>query len=338
MGILPMVWKEVYIEPGFRLNWLGKAVLALLVVVSLIPAVWIVANYAPRNWSRPPASGWYSGYTSNLFSAAYWADLGVELNPWVRIMGTAVACLMLLGVAVRASSSITGERDRGTLDALLTSPLDSHEILFAKWLGSLLSVRWAWLWLWLIWGVGLLTGAMHPIAIILCSVAWLVYASCLAGIGLSFSTTCRTSLRATLCTLCITATVGGGHWVVSLCCLPLSGLNLAKAFATLKVIGIAPSALTMFTPPGVLYWLSAANHEFGKTMEWDLQTLGVLFCLFLWALVSLFIWTATRARFRKLTARWPYRRPEFRGLPPQVSGWGRLHESDAWQDSGAAVP
>ncbi len=346
MGILPMVWKEVFIEPGFRLNWLGKAVLALLVVVSFVPAVLTVNSYfwhgPAKNWYQGRPYAWYEGNfliaTSRSMNLAYWANLGVELNPWVRITGTAVACLMLLGVAVRASTSISGERDRATFDALLTSPLDSHEILFAKWLGSLLSVRWAWVWLWLIWGVGLVTGAMHPIAIILCSVAWLVYASCLAAIGLWFSTTCRTTLRATLCTLCVTAGVGGGHWAASLCCLPFLGLNLAKASATLNVIGIAPSALTLLTPPAVLYWLSAANNELGKTVEWDLRTLAALFGLFAWALLSLFIWTATRVRFRKLTSRWPYRRPEFRGLPPQVSGWGRLHELDAWQDSGAAVP
>src|SRR5207247_10732505 len=101
-----------------------------------------------------------------------WRQLADALNPWIRITGTAVACLLLIGVAVRASTSIGGERDRDTLDALLASPLHSNDILFAKWLGSLISVRWGWLWLGAIWAVGLITGAVHLAVIMLEVVAW----------------------------------------------------------------------------------------------------------------------------------------------------------------------
>ena len=59
----------------------------------------------------------------------------------------------------------SGERDRETMDALLTSPLHSHDILFAKWLGSFLSVRWFWFWPGLIWAIGIVTEALHPLAI-----------------------------------------------------------------------------------------------------------------------------------------------------------------------------
>ena len=54
---------------------------------------------------------------------------------------------MLLAVAVRASGSISGERDKQTMDGLLTTPLDGHTILLAKWVGAILSVRWGWVWL-----------------------------------------------------------------------------------------------------------------------------------------------------------------------------------------------
>ena len=62
-----------------------------------------------------------------------------------------VACLMLLSVAVRAAGSVSGERDRQTLDSLLTSPLEVTEILWGKWVGAILSPRWIWCWLGLIW-------------------------------------------------------------------------------------------------------------------------------------------------------------------------------------------
>src|SRR6202011_4056052 len=84
-----------------------------------------------------------------------------EVNIWVRLAGTFVCCLTILGVAVRASTSIGNERDRQTLDSLLTSPMDSGTMLWAKFIGTLLSVRLAWVWLGLIWAIGVVTGGMH---------------------------------------------------------------------------------------------------------------------------------------------------------------------------------
>jgi ABC-type Na+ efflux pump permease subunit len=213
---------------------------------------------------------------------------------------------MLVGVAVRASTSISGERDRDTLDALLTSPLDSHDILFAKWLGSWLSVRWAWLWLWLIWGIGLATGAMHPIGAVLSSIAWLTYASCLSGIGLWYSIACRTTLRATLLTLGTTIALCGGHWVLVICCLPF---GFSRMYFDLFALP------TLLTPPAVFYLMAAPGLTIGESLEWEVTTMLAFFGLFLWALAALFLWSITRKRFRAMTSRLPYRRPELRALP-----------------------
>src|SRR5262249_49881920 len=152
------------------------------------------------------------------------------------------------GVAVRASTAISGERDRETLDGLLTSPLNSHDILFGKWLGSLLGVRRAWFWLGLIWGIGLVTGALHPASLMLTFVAWLVYASCLAGVGLWFSISSRTTLRAMLYTLAAVLGVSVGHWMIWIFLLPFCSPWHAQGVLALQ---------SCITPPAVLYWLSA---------------------------------------------------------------------------------
>src|SRR5205823_10268489 len=131
----PMLWKEVFVETGPRLHWLGRLLVALLVLASFAPAVWIVALYLDEeviHRTRP-------------FSPAF--GLNEQMNLWVRPVGTIVACLLLLGVAVRAAASVGGERDRQTLDSLLTSPLEAGSILYGKWIGSIVSVRWGWLWL-----------------------------------------------------------------------------------------------------------------------------------------------------------------------------------------------
>jgi ABC-type transport system involved in multi-copper enzyme maturation permease subunit len=332
VGALPMIWKEIFVEPGFRLTGMGWLAVCFFVTISLVPVVWVGARFlqAPETTlyanqpfgGRPYHHGGTPASTYDLLKEE-WTRLGMELNPWIRIMGTAIACLMLLGVAARASTSISGERDRETLDALLTTPLHSHDILFAKWLGSLLSVRWAWLWLGLIWGVGLLMGGIHPYAIVLSCLAWLIYASCFAGLGLWFSTACKTSLRATLWTLTICVGLSFGHWLLMMCCLPLGNVFVLREMRELQAI---------LTPPGVLYWMSAATEEFGKTMEWDIKTLlAYLGLLFLWPPAAMILWSNTRHRFRKLTSRMPYQRPELR-RPPRRSGWGRLEESEEWEN------
>jgi ABC-type transport system involved in multi-copper enzyme maturation permease subunit len=316
VGRLPMIWKEIFIEPGLRLHWIGWLFLVALLLTSLYLFVGNSSQffdelligrpgaYAYRPGS-PPSNRWLWLAQlidpAQMFNGNRWAQLSRFFNPWVRIAGTVVASLMLVGVAVRASSSISGERDRETLDGLLTSPLQSHDILFAKWLGSLLGVRRAWYWLGVIWGVGLLTSGLHPAALMLAFVAWLVYASCLAGVGIWFSISCQTTLRATLYTLAVTFGASVGHWLIWLALLP---------FCSPWQVGGILGLQACITPPAVLYGL-AAGVEVGHSDAWEVHTILAGFGLFLWALAACVIWSFSRARFRRLTSRMPHSRPEF---------------------------
>jgi ABC-type transport system involved in multi-copper enzyme maturation permease subunit len=304
IGRLPMIWKEIFVEPGLRLTWVGWLVFIVLFQLSLYlfvgsNSIFFEELLGRQTFYRPP--GPYDPIELSRF-----------LKPWVRIVGTAVASLMLVGVAVRASSSISGERDRGTLDGLLTSPLQSHDILFAKWLGSLLGVRWLWFWLGLIWTAGLLTGCLDPAALMLSLVAWLVYASFFAGVGLWFSISCRTTLRATLCTLATVFGASIGHWVLLLCLLPF-----CSPFQARDLLGLQ----SCITPPAVLYWLSASAEEVGQSNDWDVRTVLAGFGLMLWTVAACVIWSLSRARFRRLTSRMSYRQPEY-GRVKVVGGWG----------------
>jgi ABC-type transport system involved in multi-copper enzyme maturation permease subunit len=311
VGRLPVIWKEIFVEPGLRLNWIGWLFLAGLLFLSFYLFVGSSSQLFDQVLGRPgprygqSASRWAE--LRRLFDpwltiTNRWTRLSELFSPWVRIAGTIVASLMLVGVAVRASSAITGERDRETLDGLLTSPLDSHDILFGKWLGSLLGVRRAWLWLGLIWGIGLLTGGLHPASLMLTFVAWLVYASCLAGVGLWFSISCRSSLRAMLYTLGTVLGVSVGHWMIWLCLLPFCNPWQAGQVLALQ---------SCITPPAVLYWLSAPGSLVGHDGDWEWNTLLSGFGLILWALAACAIWTISRTRFRMLTARMPRSRPDF---------------------------
>jgi ABC-type transport system involved in multi-copper enzyme maturation permease subunit len=116
-------------------------------------------------------------------------------------LGLILAGLSLLCIALRASATVIREREQGTLDALLTLPIDRSEILWAKWLGAILSVR---LWigvLAVIWLLCTLTGGLDQLSGSLLVMAFFAFAGCTASLGLCCSVISTNRRFATLFTL-----------------------------------------------------------------------------------------------------------------------------------------
>jgi ABC-type transport system involved in multi-copper enzyme maturation permease subunit len=297
-GNQPMIWKEVFADPGLRVPWLGKIVLVLLVLASFLPVVIIAYQFAEGSIDSPLR--FFGGRTDP------WVALAENTQLWVvRVAGTCVACLLAMAVAVRASSSISIERDRQTLDGLLTTPLDSDHILFGKWLGAVLSVRRGWLWLGALWGIGVLTGGLHPLALVLMVVTWFVYAAFLAGLGTWFSTVSRTSLRATTWTLVCAVAAGLGHWLIWLCCIPIMIVRVGPTPDVLSWIAKYQAGLT---PPFNLGALSSfragdfADNPGRPEQVWEMVGFGVLGTA-TWALLAGALWVLTSRRFRRAAGR-----------------------------------
>jgi ABC-type transport system involved in multi-copper enzyme maturation permease subunit len=285
-GDQPMVWKEVKLDPGLQFNWMGRIAILLLIVVSFVPPIWIAIYFFDGSYIR----SWRSD----------WEEFRMAINAWVRGVGTIVACLTLLGVAVRASSSISGERDRQTFDSLLTTPLDSDEILYGKWLGSIASVRWGWLWLGLIWGLGVVTGGLHVLAVPLLATAWVVFASFLSNLGLYFSTICRTTLRATITTLGVTLGVTTGHWWLWCCYMPLMMSGTGDGYR--HIFMFEAFALT---PPATLGGLAFQGMDFDRgNSEYFVEIIiDCILGLVVWGVSSLLLWGMARQRLRLATGR-----------------------------------
>ncbi|HLJ98218.1 MAG TPA: ABC transporter permease subunit [Gemmataceae bacterium] len=310
IGNRPMLWKEVFIESGLHFNSLGRILLSVLVIASFIPVVFIFDEFL--NEMRRPTSV----FPGRMYQTA-WDMLHRSMNLWVRVLGSLVACLMLLAVAARASSSISNERDRQTLDALLTSPLESNTILFSKWVGNILSVRWAWLWLGTIYALAVFTGGLHPLAVPLLLGAWLVYAFMVSGIGLWFSMVSRTTLRATIWTLLCTVGAAVGHWLLWMCCIPL--------FITMRgeptVVKWVRDFQIGFTPPSALGFsfafctLDFDSRGAGMERTWEAILYGLLGTV-CWLALSIALASAGSTRFRVLTGRMPFRRPSSAARSP----------------------
>jgi ABC-type transport system involved in multi-copper enzyme maturation permease subunit len=179
----PMGWKELVAVGKARRHWLGWLLRGLGVAVLLYPALHFL--------------DWFGAF----FSGGSWKATAAPMNLWIRAVGAFVGCFMLIQVGVQAAGSITGERGRGTLDGLLTTPLTPRGILIAKWLGSIAGPRWGWLVLGGAAALAIATGGLSPIAVPGWIAVWLVYAGFMAMLGLYFSALFETTQRATLATV-----------------------------------------------------------------------------------------------------------------------------------------
>ncbi len=295
VGHNPMIWKEIFVEGGLRLNSLGRVVAGVLVLASFLPTIIVFWIYFDGNFGRMS-----------------WHDVGEAMNAaQMRFVATVVAMLMLLAVVVRAAGSVRSEHERHTFDELLTTRLTNHEILFGKWLGAILSVRWAWAWLGLIWAISALAGGVIPYALPLLFVSWVTYATVAAGIGLWFSIGSRTSLRAIVASLVTMIMLGGGHWLVSalFCYMPMAALGAMRNnnFEWMLEMQFGQ------TPPLVLGLFAFKGDEFEHA--WRMRenvrlTVASLFGLGCWAALVPVLWILVRRRFEQVTGRTSHLRPE----------------------------
>jgi ABC-type transport system involved in multi-copper enzyme maturation permease subunit len=296
VGLRPMLWKELHCDDRTRSPWLTIIIGTLLLGITFVPVVFIV-------WDFVFMSGRY-------LMARYGNDpgriLADQMNVWVRTINVVAGCLTLLAIAVRASNKISGERDKQTLDTLLTTPLSSRSILFAKFVGSMWGARMGFLWLVATWLVALVTGGLHPIALPLLLAAWLAYASFAATLGLWFSTICRSSLRATVFSVLALLGVGGGHIALCLPCF-LSVFYLSPGPNS----GIEHFLMAYFAisvPPVVMGFLPFSFYQF-EEHGWRYRNDELEFTLFciagivVWAAAAFLNYRVTAARFRRLTLR-----------------------------------
>jgi ABC-type transport system involved in multi-copper enzyme maturation permease subunit len=280
----PLLWKELYVES--LLPWHGPTrPLASVVFLCVLMATGLVFLVAVLSMLAGEGSGEFA-------------------NIWTRVVGTSVACALLVGVAVRAAVSFSNERERQTLDGLLATPLDNGTILAAKWLGSILSVRKGWWALAAIWGLGVLSGGLHPFALPVLVGAWAIYAFLLAGVGISCSLASRNTLRATTLTLLIAAGLNVLPWAIGL------GWDLLAYAFDFPQNAVGDLAWLAACPPVTLTHLAVVGQP-ARAPRWPpshtpgQELAAALLGLILYALAASILWWAIKARFGRITGRMP---------------------------------
>ena len=287
VGSFPMVWKEMNCEGAGRASWLSRIVFTLIVAVIFAPAGVIVYVQWDRAFQSPITPQ---------------DDLSWYMNLWGRFAFAGWGWLACMAVAVRASSSISNERDKQTFDTLLTTPLDSSSILFGKWLGSLLSLRYGIFLLLLIGCVGIVTGGLSLAAVPLMIAAWFIYAGFAAALGLWFSVVSRSSLKATVFTIMTLIGLHVGHWLPWMCC----GFMMRGGPDSEHLLKLQACVLT---PPFVLGWLPFCTENLTQrygdrfVREWLEPTAYCVMGLLAWTLATVLLYSMTSMRFRWLTNR-----------------------------------
>jgi ABC-type Na+ efflux pump permease subunit len=265
----PVQWRELHVEAGPQMHWLARGVLFLFVFLSFLPLALI---YTDGN------------------SLAHRES---ESNYWVRTVGTLIACLLLLAVSVRAACSLTGERQKQTLDSLLTTPLESREILGGKWLGAVGSNHPGWCWLGCIGLFAMCSGGLSVMAVPMLTICWFIQASFMASLGLYFSVRCRTTLQS----IAATITAALLLWFGPAFCLA------SCVFAGAATHGIE-NVTAGLTPPATL-WILAFSPSDVKDMSHFVEQM--LFYIILgqivWASVAAGLWGAIERRFQEVTGR-----------------------------------
>src|SRR5439155_27169212 len=87
----PLLWKELYVDSALPVQGPARPLGAILLLCLVMSTCLI--------------------FLVSLLSIISGAGSGEIANAWTRVVGTAVACVLLLGVAVRAAGTFSGERD-----------------------------------------------------------------------------------------------------------------------------------------------------------------------------------------------------------------------------------
>jgi ABC-type transport system involved in multi-copper enzyme maturation permease subunit len=270
LGDRPMLWKELYIERAASLGgigrWFGLLAVVLLAGGSLTLAgviLWDLFVNVGTTWAD-----WATGVLAIAIDAP----------------ALYVSWLIQWAIGLRAAATISSERERGTWDALLTSPLSGREIIWGKVWGSLFALRWVVLATLVAWTVAVVAGAMPLREYIRQVATTLILGAYMAAVGV------RTSLSSATATRSMSLTIGAWllGWVViaivAIGIISIAALVWSFFWAMCIQLGLVPSIGTSWFPTSF-------------SVAWPVTTLS-LFALSVVAIVG-----DTSLRFDRIAGR-----------------------------------
>ncbi|MFO0890501.1 MAG: ABC transporter permease subunit [Isosphaeraceae bacterium] len=222
-GDNPMLWKECAETFATSSRW--KALAMTLIAVAYLAGV--------TCWFSVYAIPAISEMREYGYGATSPASARQSLNIGVRSFTMFLYPLMALFLSVSAATGFTSERERDTWISLIATPLEGREIIRGKILGAFWRTRWLFAAMLLIWLIGLLCGALHPLGLLASLIATGVYLSAFAALGTYLSLRMSTSARAIATTLGIGMFCNLGYLF---CCIPL----MSGDWTVVALAGVSP--------------------------------------------------------------------------------------------------
>ncbi len=194
-----MVWKELFAATATtKLGFIGRVSVVLILITSCAFTVQALLQSVAMGNQYSFFMQYLGGFTGFL--------------------GTGI----LLMLAARAAGLVTSEKERDCWLSLLSTPLTGSQIMRAKLWGNLYSVRWPLLVLSLNWVLGILQEPAFVGATLLLLATFLMQAWYVSSVGLCFSLSSQTTLRAMGATLGTLVFTGGGYMF---CCCMIAGTS-----------------------------------------------------------------------------------------------------------------
>ncbi|MGP0067706.1 MAG: ABC transporter permease subunit [Isosphaeraceae bacterium] len=159
----PVLWREWHRKRPSR--WTGRFWTAYA-VISTLSSLYVL--------------GWYYAWWGDglIYSGIH--VVAAQVNAWQVAIG-------LLLLSVSAATTLAEERDRGSLDVIMATPLTSREIVWGKWWGTFAMVpRLAILPIWITAGASMITDGV--IGLVLMIGLILAYAAAITSLGLAVAT------------------------------------------------------------------------------------------------------------------------------------------------------
>jgi hypothetical protein len=203
-------------------------------------------------------------FTQDEFVWALRVDLGWYIAFW------------LLAVAGASASSVTIEREEDTWVSLTSTPLTGWQIVRAKVLGAIWNQRGFAAALGLLWLLGLVTGAVHPVGLLASVAVTAVLTWFVAALGVYASVRAQSTSRALAATLVALCLFNGYPAILGLYFLGALGWE-----SSFSVLGIMPR---LAIGPVVTPWFVGESWRLATTAGLWFIPSGLLLAFGLWLL------------------------------------------------------
>ncbi len=128
LGDCPIRWKELYIETDKDFGRLARIIGQLVLLLMLGGSALLLTLFIWSFWSRQ---------TPEIVE--YLLRTAAE---WIATISIPMGWLVQWAVGIRAAAGIAAEKEQGTWDALMMTPLAGSQIVRAKMVESFYSLRW----------------------------------------------------------------------------------------------------------------------------------------------------------------------------------------------------